>query len=292
MELTATLPTEALWQNALGAVPLALVAALICRFVPCRPATRHTLWVVVLLTFLVPPLLPDVPRPDVRSMAVAAVDFVAGAFGKEEPVGSALTTAGSGESVQQDGMPDWAGTARDLRPVTWHSPQRSRADAVFEPCVPLLRSLARTEPHVPQRLARARGSVERLLSRRTRSVCACAQCQPCFDPPTAEPVALARPVVSSRQPRCGQRPQKSACDQPYRRCRTPERESRSSLDGLGGKVWRSQAVVLRDLHGLPTASVDRATHQNAPDRALVTSARAQALGSSMPAAALPRGCFR
>ena len=36
----------------------------------------------------------------------------------------------------------------------------------------------------------------------------------------------------------------------------------SSIEGLGGTVWRSQAVVLGSFHGLATASLDRATHQN------------------------------
>ena len=41
------------------------------------------------------------------------------------------------------------------------------------------------------------------------------------------------------------------------------------IEGLGGTVWRSQAVVFRGLHGLPAAPVHRATHQNTIDRALV-----------------------
>ena len=38
---------------------------------------------------------------------------------------------------------------------------------------------------------------------------------------------------------------------------------RTSIDGSGGTVWRSQAVVARNAHGLTTASLDRATHANA-----------------------------
>ena len=42
----------------------------------------------------------------------------------------------------------------------------------------------------------------------------------------------------------------------------------ASIDGSGGTVWRSQAVGSRSDHGLPTASLDRATHQNTFNRAL------------------------
>jgi len=49
---------DALWRSAIGAVPLALLVALICRYLPHRPATRHALWCIVLLALLVLPLLP------------------------------------------------------------------------------------------------------------------------------------------------------------------------------------------------------------------------------------------
>lgn len=50
---------DALWQNALTVIPLALAVALVCRYVRCRPATRHTLWLLVLGWFLLPPVLPE-----------------------------------------------------------------------------------------------------------------------------------------------------------------------------------------------------------------------------------------
>ena len=55
----ASLATELLWPNALAVVPLAALVAVICRWIPCRPTTRHALWLVVLLWFVVPPLLPE-----------------------------------------------------------------------------------------------------------------------------------------------------------------------------------------------------------------------------------------
>jgi len=58
MNWWASLITEHLWRNAVTAIPLALVVAAFCRWVPARPATRHTLWLVVLLWFVGAPLLP------------------------------------------------------------------------------------------------------------------------------------------------------------------------------------------------------------------------------------------
>ena len=58
MTLTAAMSMDLLWHNALGALPLAIVVAVICRLVRCRPSTRHALWLIVLLALLAPPLAP------------------------------------------------------------------------------------------------------------------------------------------------------------------------------------------------------------------------------------------
>jgi len=57
----AGLATELLWRHAWAVIPLALLVALVCRCVRCRPATRHMLWVVVLLWFVAPLILPAAP---------------------------------------------------------------------------------------------------------------------------------------------------------------------------------------------------------------------------------------
>ena len=67
-----TLPTDVLWRHALAVIPLALFVALLVRCLPCRPATRHMLWLVVLLWLIVAPLLPEapsLPMPQRRSNA-------------------------------------------------------------------------------------------------------------------------------------------------------------------------------------------------------------------------------
>ena len=50
--------TEFLWQNALAAIPLVLIIAAICKCVPCRPSTRHFLWLLVLVLLLAPRIAP------------------------------------------------------------------------------------------------------------------------------------------------------------------------------------------------------------------------------------------
>jgi beta-lactamase regulating signal transducer with metallopeptidase domain len=53
-----------LWHNALGAIPLAIGVAVICRVVRCRASTRHALWLIVLLSLMAPPLLPGLNLSD------------------------------------------------------------------------------------------------------------------------------------------------------------------------------------------------------------------------------------
>lgn len=52
-----------LWRGAWAIVPLVLLVAAVCRWVPCRPVTRHVLWVVMLVSFLAPLAQPFLPLP-------------------------------------------------------------------------------------------------------------------------------------------------------------------------------------------------------------------------------------
>ena len=53
MEAWVSAIIEVLCRNGLAVVPLAVLVAGICRWVPSRPATRHTLWLLVLLWLVV-----------------------------------------------------------------------------------------------------------------------------------------------------------------------------------------------------------------------------------------------
>jgi beta-lactamase regulating signal transducer with metallopeptidase domain len=53
---------DALWRSAIGAIPLVVIVLLLCRLLPRRPATRHALWLMVLVSLIVVPFLPSVVR--------------------------------------------------------------------------------------------------------------------------------------------------------------------------------------------------------------------------------------
>ena len=61
------IPTDLLWRYALAVIPLALLVAAVTRWIPCRPATRHLLWLTVLAWVIVSPLLPQAPTASFTS---------------------------------------------------------------------------------------------------------------------------------------------------------------------------------------------------------------------------------
>lgn len=84
--------TAFLWQNALAAIPLVLIVAAICKCVPCRPSTRHFLWLLVLVLLLAPRIAP----PERLTRLVTAV-LPAGLEDPEPP--EAVSTTRSSETV-------------------------------------------------------------------------------------------------------------------------------------------------------------------------------------------------
>jgi len=56
--LSSAFPADVLWRNAWAVVPLLAGVGLACRLRPLRPATKHLLWLVALLAFVVPLALP------------------------------------------------------------------------------------------------------------------------------------------------------------------------------------------------------------------------------------------
>jgi beta-lactamase regulating signal transducer with metallopeptidase domain len=58
-----------LWRFALLAIPMAILVAVICRCLPCKPSTRHSLWLTLLVLIAILPFLPSAPAPDLMHVA-------------------------------------------------------------------------------------------------------------------------------------------------------------------------------------------------------------------------------
>lgn len=156
------IPTDMLWRNALGAVPLALLVGAICRYLPCRPATRHVLWLMVLLWLVAPPIMPSLELSTPPVKAPAAV----------MPVAEKLVADLAPPSLADaEALPPVAGLS-ELEPLDEHL---FTADEIFE-AVPCRQTYAEpsiapqrepdpptealpTEPCSPQLLALATGPV-------------------------------------------------------------------------------------------------------------------------------------
>ena len=66
--------TDLLWRGALAVIPLAIVVAIVCWWMPCRPSTRHTLWLIVLGFFAAAPFMPRVPIPQFAALSFTVSD--------------------------------------------------------------------------------------------------------------------------------------------------------------------------------------------------------------------------
>lgn len=104
-----------LWRNALGAIPLAILAALIGRFVPCRASTRHAMWLLVLVWLLMPPVLPS------ANLAGAWRDWFSA-----RPAGGSPTDVVQPVAAQPRPSPMVAAVPRAAEPAPatmgWHPP--------------------------------------------------------------------------------------------------------------------------------------------------------------------------
>lgn len=120
---------DALWRNALAVIPLVLIVAAACRWLPCRPPTRHALWLFILAWLVVPPMLPSfVPSrgPDLASdPIVRAPTDVQSAAPNSESLPSIADRRS--QRHQQAPTPPWT---EDSAPL--HQPARlaSAADVV------------------------------------------------------------------------------------------------------------------------------------------------------------------
>ncbi|MHC5110731.1 MAG: M56 family metallopeptidase [Planctomycetota bacterium] len=146
METAAETMLDLLWRNALGVIPLAIIAHVACRYLRCAPTTRHALWALVLAWLVLPVLLPDSPlsrfngdgvqiaasdgaRPDSSSVHPISADRV----GDSKIVESLL--AGTSEDVRNDSEKE-------------HSPRKESADSSWAAALPGSGSPARLVPSI------------------------------------------------------------------------------------------------------------------------------------------------
>lgn len=95
MEAWATLASQLLVRTALAAIPLALLIAGVCRWMPVRPATRHTLWLVLIGWFLVSPFLPGLPLWNPAATRLAPAEVAVAVAASNASPESPLDTLGS-----------------------------------------------------------------------------------------------------------------------------------------------------------------------------------------------------
>lgn len=183
--------TDLLWRNALAAIPLAVLVAAVCRWSRCRPATRHALWLALLVWLVIPPIL---PRPDWTAATEVAVEA-------ETPADAHSAPPAGAASPDEDALVSQPESGRDS-PGTSHA--RSTAPAARtggDPAAPTVarapgswyynrnRTPARAEASVPDRLApapdpaRLAPPAENAYVRRP--------------PPARVPTALPRPSLGS-----------------------------------------------------------------------------------------------
>ncbi len=145
MGIWAALPTDLLWRTALAAIPLALLVAVVARLLPCRPATRHTLWLVVLLWLVAAPFLPQAPRVLVLPPQLAERD--------RQTDASQMTASDPQLTASRSQSADVPVPPQEQSPVArWHKAQRGGAEPARAA------PFARQEPQKPKSLAQAIGS--------------------------------------------------------------------------------------------------------------------------------------
>ena len=98
--------SQQLWRNGLVLIPLCLIVGAICRCFPCRPATRHVLWLSVLAASVVLPFLPQPPVQDMTRAAGGAWDRSKQVAGVAATLWSELSAdAAEHEANRDDGDP-------------------------------------------------------------------------------------------------------------------------------------------------------------------------------------------
>lgn len=157
MSAWVPLATDVLWRNAMAAIPLALLVAVLCRCICARPTTRHTLWLIALLWFVSPVGLPgmqlsgEVPIVEPAEVGLAVPD-----------IEDQLAASSAKKLLEPRTMTQFRAADR-LSDVSLKSERRSgwKPDVEFEP----RETGTRAEWRVPERLAQTTPSARELIFR-------------------------------------------------------------------------------------------------------------------------------
>lgn len=159
----ASLTTDLLWRNGLTAIPHVLLTAGVCRCIPCRPATRHAMWLVVLAWLVTPPMLPESPTPELVSSWVSPLlpRDVDDSEGRVTPT-TLATAAVQGPALALGVLNEVAVRPGLRKPTENTAPEPDKYPApvtpIFSP-LPSPRMAARTASRSPDVLAQATGAV-------------------------------------------------------------------------------------------------------------------------------------
>ncbi len=147
---------DMLWQNGLAAIPLVLIAAAVTHVLPCRPATRHTIWLTVLAWLVLSPLLPSAPsfvrtsiNGETKSKALATI--------------AAPHSSAREPSIAEPAAPPLARSRREHTHLEHVSVSKNPGPSRIETAsrddwaetLPIPRSAARAASPAPEKLARA-----------------------------------------------------------------------------------------------------------------------------------------
>lgn len=81
----AFIDLSAVWISAIAVLPITLVVAILCRLLPLRPATRHSLWLASLLSLFLPVLLPTAPVDRVAEQFATARSSIGALVSGDRP---------------------------------------------------------------------------------------------------------------------------------------------------------------------------------------------------------------
>ncbi len=100
--------TDPLWRSALATIPLAVIAACACRWLPLRPATRHAVWLGVMVFALVGSVAAPLRTTDRCPPGAAANGDVS--------LSAAAVSAGDAGERQADAGCDWTDSTEERAP--------------------------------------------------------------------------------------------------------------------------------------------------------------------------------